>query len=196
MRRLALALLICASAPGFARAADGALQREFVQGAQALEAGSAAEAERVFRGMLGRTGAARVRLELARALYAQGKYAEAKALFREVSMHADTPWRVRDNIGHFVRSIEERTGYLKFGVTVISDSNPRSIPAQKEFSIGDLRLTPTEAPEKMYGLRYSARGWLPLTELGALSGYLTASYNDYATEELDRLTFEDRRAHV
>ena len=68
---------------------------------------------------------------------------------------------VVDNVQHFVQQLEERTGYLKFGVTLISDSNPRNLAAQKEFAIGDLRVTPTEAPKKLYGLRYSARAWMP-----------------------------------
>ncbi len=189
-RALALALMLLAAAPLHAQTGEEALERAFLRGVQALEAGEAAKAERIFRAMLGHTDSARVRLELARALYAQGKYAEAKARFREVSRRADTPWRVRDNIEHFVRAIEEKAGSLKLGITFISDSNPRSIPAQKEFSIGELRLTPTEAPKKEYGLRYSARGWLPLAEAGRLGGYLAAAYNDYPGEELDRLTLD------
>lgn len=190
MRRLVLAVLVCASVSGVARADDDTLQRDFVQGAQALEAGRAAEAERIFRGMLGRTDSARVRLELARALYAQGKYAESKALFKDVSSRPETPWRVRDNIAHFVREIEDRAGYLKLGVTIVSDDNPRNLAAQKEFSIGDLRVTPTEAPEKATGLRYSARGWLPLAEPLKLAGHLTASYTDYPGQLADRLTVD------
>jgi len=190
MRRIVLILAFLAATQALAQVSEAALERAFLHGVQALEAGEAAMAERIFRAMLGQTDSARVRLELARSLYAQGKYAEAKALFREVSRRADTPWRVRDNIEHFVRAIEEKAGALKLGVTFISDSNPRSIPAQKEFSIGDLRLTPTEAPKKAYGLRYSARGWLPLSEAGRLSGYLAASYNDYPGEDLDRLTLD------
>jgi hypothetical protein len=189
MRRLALALLLAASAPCLAESADEAMQRDFVEAMQAQEAGDLAHAESAFRDLLKVTNAPRVKLELARTLYMEGKYAEAKPLFQEVSKQADTPWRVRDNIAHFVRDIEERTGYLKFGVTMVTDSNPRSLAAQKEFAIGDLRVTPTEAPKKMYGLRYSARGWLPLEPIGG-AGYLAASYADYPGEELDRLTLD------
>jgi hypothetical protein len=187
VRRLALALLLAIPVAAFA--SGEALQRAFVDGMRQLEAGNPRAAERLFRGMLEHTDSARVRLELARALYAQGKYDEAKALFREVSYHPDTPWRVRDNIAHFMRDIEQRTGYLKLGVTVIADSNPRSIAEQKEFAIGGLRVTPAEAPEKVYGLRYSARGWLPVERLGA-AGYVSASYNDYPGQDLDRLTLD------
>ena len=189
MRRLALAIVVAAGlasnrAP--ARADEDALQRSFIEGVQLLEAGNAQRAEEIFRDLLKATDGPRVKLELARTLYLEGKYAESKKLFQEVSMQPDTPWRVRDNITQFVQQIEEKTGYLKFGVSVVSDSNPRNLAAQKEFSIGDLRVTPTEAPKKVMGLRYSARGWLPIQD-GA-SGYLAASYTDFPGGDFDRLT--------
>jgi hypothetical protein len=189
MRGVAIALCL-ALAPIPALAQSDALQRDFVEGMQLLEAGRAAQAERVFRAMLERTGSPRVKLELARALYAQGKLDEAKALFRDVAAQSDTPWRVRDNIARFVSDIEERTGYLKFGFTMVSDSNPRNLAPQEEFSIGNLRVTPTEAPKEEYGLRYLARGWRPFTASGRTAGYLSASYNDFEGEEIDRLTLD------
>ena len=193
MRRLALAMLFAAalaSSPTFAQTDSEALQRSFIDGMQQFENGNLEQAESIFREMLKHTDSPRVRLELARVLFLQGKYEEAKALFHEVSMQTDTPWRVRDNIQTFVRAIEDRTGYLKFGVTVISDSNPRNLAVQKEFSIGGLQVTPIEAPRKMTGLRYSARGWLPLSESGRAAGYFTASYNDYPGRDFDRLTLD------
>jgi len=186
MRAWALALLVAAAA---VHADDAALQRAFVQGMQAQEAGDLARAEQIFREMLLVTQSARVKLELARTLFAEAKYAEAKTLFKEVSLRSETPWRVRDNIALFVREIEERTGYLKFGVTVVSDSNPGNLARQKGFSIGDLQVTPVDAPKRLTGLRYSAQGWKPFEPVGG-AGYLTASYVDYPTEEFDRLTVD------
>jgi hypothetical protein len=190
MRRLALGLLLAgalASGTALAQWSDDTLQRWFVEGMQQLQAGNLAQAEGLFRQLLTYTESPRVKLELARTLYLQGKYDKAKELFNEVATQSDTPWRVVDNVQHFVQQLEERTGYLKFGVTLISDSNPRNLAAQKEFAIGDLRVTPTEAPKKLYGLRYSARAWMPVSELGG-GGYVAASYNDYSGGDLDRLT--------
>ena len=190
MRRFALALCFAlAVLPAVAQDADS-LQRAFVEGMQHLEAGEAAQAERVFRAMLERTDSPRVKLELARALYAQGKLKEAKVLFREVAAQSDTPWRVRDNIARFVGDIEERTGYLKFGLTVISDTNPRNLAPQEEFSIGNLRVTPTEAPKEEYGLRYLVRGWRPFSASGRTAGYFSAAYSDFAGQEIDRLALD------
>jgi outer membrane protein len=186
IRLLFLLLLLGALA---ARADEDALQRAFAEGMQAQQAGELSRAESIFRGMLQSTDSPRVKLELARTLFLQGKYPEAKRLFKDVSLRDETPWRVRDNIALFVREIEERTGYLKFGFTAVSDSNPGNVARQKEFSIGDLRVTPTEAPKKMSGLRYSAQGWLPLAAIGS-SGYATASYVDYPEQDFDRLTVD------
>ena len=172
-----------------ARADEDALQRAFAEGMQAQQAGELSRAESIFRKMLESTDSPRVKLELARTLFLQGEYPEAKSLFKDVSVRDETPWRVRDNIALFVREIEERTGYLKLGVTVVSDSNPGNVARQKEFSIGDLRVTPTEAPRKMTGLRYSAQGWLPIEAIGS-SGYATASYVDYPEQDFDRLTVD------
>lgn len=193
MRHLAgIPLLAAALVSGmvFAESNGEALQRSFIEGVQQAENGNLERAESVFREMLKRTDSARVKLELARTLFLRGKYTEAKALFQEISMQTDTPWRVRDNIQTFVRTIEERTGYLKFGVTVVSDSNPRSLPAQKEFSVGGLQVTPTEAPEKLTGLRYSLRGWRPFSEASRAAAYVTASFSDYPGQDIDRLSID------
>lgn len=168
---------------------DAELQRAFVLGMQQLESGNGVQAESIFREILEHTDSARVKLELARALYLQAEYEQAKLLFKQVSMQPETPWRVRDNIALFVREIEERTGYLKFGVTVVSDSNPGNLARQREFSIGDIQVTPTRAPERVTGLRYSAQAWQPFAPIAA-AGYLTASYVDYPTQEFDRLTVD------
>ncbi len=193
MRQLAIVVsFVCmlAATPAANAQQQDELQRGFIEGMQQLEAGNAAQAERVFRQMLERTDSPRVKLELARALYAQGKLKEAKQLFQEVSAQSDTPWRVRDNIARFVGDIEERTGYLKLGVTLISDTNPRNLAPQEEFSIGNLRVTPTEAPKEEYGLRYLVRGWRPFSASGRTAGYFTAAYSDFAGHEIDRLTLD------
>ena len=189
MRLLAIALAFAANL-ALAQAPEAAFQGLFVDAMQALQAGDAERAERLFRDILARTDSPRVKLELARALYLQGRLKEAKTLFDEVAALSDTPWRVRDNIAPFVRDIEERTGYLKVGFSLVSDSNPRSIARQEEFTIGGIRVTPTEAPQEEAGLRYSLRGWWPFDESGRHAAYLSAAYNDFSGQELDRLTLD------
>ncbi|HYD55343.1 MAG TPA: tetratricopeptide repeat protein [Burkholderiales bacterium] len=173
---------------GSAQWNEDVLQRVFEAAMEQLAAGNAAQAERILTELNKRVPSARVKLELARALYAQGKFEEARALFREVSSQTDTPWRVRDNIERFVAVIEERTGYLRWGATVVSDTNPKSVPAQKEFAIGDLSVTPTEAPEKRTGVRYSIQGWKPLS--ASTGAYGAAAYADFPRGDMDRLTVD------
>jgi MOSC domain-containing protein YiiM len=46
---------------------------------------------------------------------------------------------VRDNIDGFVQRIDNIVGYVKFNVTLVSDSNPRNITREREFTIGGVR---------------------------------------------------------
>src|SRR5206468_6314587 len=88
MRYLALAIFLAGtliSSAAFGQWSDKTLQRRFVEAMEQLDAGNLAQAEKMLRDLLGYTGAPRVKLELARTLYLQGKYAEAKKLFNEVS---------------------------------------------------------------------------------------------------------------
>lgn len=195
MRHISLLLLLAVAltaGPGPAAAGmdNETLQRSFIEAMQRLEAGDLELAESILRSMLKDTRRPRVKLELARALFTQGKYKESKALFDEIMTRTDTPWRVRDNIAHFVRLIEERIGYLKLASTFVSDSNPRNLPPQKKLSIGNLQLTPTEAPKKLTGSRYSVQGWLPVNRPFHGGGYLTASLFDYSGYDSDRLTVD------
>lgn len=195
MRRLCLAW-ICAAAllQGAARAGthEQALQESFLEGVRLLREGDYERAAAVLRELLGKTGSPRVKLELARALFHAGKHREAKALFQEVAQRPDTPWRVRDNIEHFVRDIEARTGYWKMGVALVQDSNPRNLTSQREFSIGGVALTftPAQPAERVTGLRVTGSGSTPVIEPLQAAGYLTASYVDYPNEDLDRLTVD------
>lgn len=185
---LAAAVVIavaCAYTP--ASSADD-LQLAFMKAMQHLEAGELVAAESTLRGMLEQTTSPRVQLELARTLYLEGRYADAKSLFLDISARADTPWQVRDNIALFIDRIEEKTGYLKFGLTVVSDSNPRNMSAQREFSIAGLKVTPTEAPKKIHGLRYAARGWLPISESAGIGAYAAVAYVDFPGGQFDRLS--------
>ena len=171
---------------------DQELQRAFAEGARQLHAGNYKAAADIFRGLLQHTDSPRVKLELARALFLLGEYRESRALFRQVQLEPDVPWQVRDNIDGFVQRIDNIVGYVKFSVTLVSDSNPRNITREREFTIGGVRLTfvPPEDNEQVTGLRYGVRVYQPLARERGLSAYFTGTYLDYPTEELDRLTVD------
>jgi hypothetical protein len=77
---------------------------------------------------------------------------------------------------------------VKWGATVVSDTNPKSVAAQKEFAIGDLVVTPSEAPEKRTGARYTVQGWRPLSATTGVYG--TAAYTDFSNRDMDRLVVD------
>ena len=188
----AAALLSAAPAAAAAEAPDPQLQREFVEGARLLHAGDYAAAAGVFRALLERTGSPRVRLELARALYHLGEYREARALFRQVLLDRQVPWEVRDNVEAFVRAIDDIEGYVRFSASVVSDTNPRNITSQREFTIGGFRLEfqPPEDAGRVTGLRYGVQAYQPLAREARIGGYVTGSYLDYPGSSLDRLTLD------
>lgn len=188
LSRLVVLLVATAAAPAAAAMDNEALQHSFLEAMQRVEAGDLERAESILRSMLKHTRTPRVTLELARTLYLRGKYRESKALFEDVMTRTETPWRVRDNIAGYIRDIEKRVGYLKLGSTFVSDSNPRNLPPQKEVAIGNLQLTPTEAPKNLTGSRYTVEGWLPVNRPFRGGGYLNASLTDYSGDESDGIT--------
>ncbi len=144
------------------------------------------------RALLKTSDTARIRLELARALFYQQYYREGRALFREVLLDPETPWRVRDNIEAFLRDIDNIEGYLRVAASVVRDSNPRNISSQREFTIGGFRLTyvPPADNKPVTGLRYTAQAFQPVSQAARVGVYLTGSYLDYPGISLDRVTID------
>ncbi len=131
-----------------------------------------------------------MRLELARTLFLLKRYREARALFKQVLLDPGVPWRVRDNVEAFLRQMDEEEGYARFAVSLVSDSNPRNISSQREFTIGGFRLTfvPPEDNKRVTGLRYAVQAMHPIDRDLRLSTYFTGSYLDYPNITFDRLT--------
>lgn len=157
-----------------------------------LEAGDYTGAERTFQALVARTGSPRVRLELARTLFLLKRYAESRALFKEVLLDPAVPWRVRDNVEAFLREIDDAEGYVRFALSVISDSNPRNVGSQREFTIAGLRLgfVPPADNRRVTGLRYGVEAMRPIGDESRLSAYFAGAYLDYPNTELDRLTVD------
>jgi outer membrane protein len=187
----ALACFLTGSALG-QETYDPEIQRAFVEGARLLEGGNYEAAARTFRELLRRTNSPRVKLELARTLYLLKQYPEARALFREVQLEPDVPWQVRDNIDGFIQTIDNIVGYVRFSASLVSDSNPRNITSQREFTIGGFRLTfqPPADNEEVTGLRYAVQALQPIDPEVGLTAYFTGSYLDYPSSSLDRLTVD------
>jgi hypothetical protein len=184
--------LLCGVAGQAAAQGDPEIQRAFIEGAERLQAGDYEAAARIFRELSQRTNSPRVKLELARTLFLLKQYGESRALFREVQLESDLPWQVRDNIDVFVHNIDDIVGYVRFAVSVVSDSNPRNITSERQFTIGGIRLTfePPADNKRVTGLRYSVQAHQPLLRENGLSAYFNGSYLDYPALALDRLTMD------
>ena len=201
MRRWA-AVLACVSAlltgsalaeetPAPAVQQDGdAYQARFLRGVEALHAGNPMRAAAIFEQLLADTGSPRVRLELARALFLLDDYARSEQLFREVLALPDLPWRVGENIRVYLDEIDMATGYVRFAVGVVSDSNPRNFTNSREVMIGGQTLTvvPPEDNREVVGVRLSVRGYRPLDEKRRTTAFFTAAYSDFPGRTFDRLT--------
>ena len=157
-----------------------------------MQSGDLEGAEHVFREIVAKTNSPRVKLELARTLFLQKRYRESRALFREVLVDPGIPWQVRENVEVFLRQIDEADGYVRFAASIVSDSNPRNITSQREFTIGGFRLTfvPPADNKRVTGMRYAVQGMQPLDTESRVSGYVTASYLDYPNTTFDRLTLD------
>jgi len=194
-KRVATCLFLvigCVSVRAAADGLDPELQRAFVDAGHLLQSGDYAGAERIFRALLRRTDSPRVKLELARTLFYEKRYREARALFKEVQLEPELPWQVRDNIEAFVRRIDNIVGYVKGSVALVSDSNPENITSQRQFTIAGVRLNfqPPSENRKVTGLRYLIEAFQPLSRERRLSSYLTGAYTDYPGHTLDRLTMD------
>jgi hypothetical protein len=186
------AAILAASAPAFGQSYDPEVQGRFLEGARLLETGDYEGAARIFRALLQTVPSPRIKLELARALFLQRRYGEARVLFREVALDPTTPWQVRENVEVYIGRIDAAVGFTRFSVSMVSDSNPRNITDQREFTIGGVRLTfqPPEDNKKVYGLRYGAQIFQPLLPEAGLSAYANGSYLDYPDDTFDRLTVD------
>jgi hypothetical protein len=191
-RLLVAALSVLLAGELAAQQPDPEIQRAFIEGAQRLQAGDYEGAARIFRALVHETDSPRVKLELARTLFYLREYRESRELFKAVVLEPELPWRVRDNIEVFLRAIDDAEGYVRFSVSLVSDSNPRNITSERQFTIGGIRLTfePPEDNRRVTGLRYSVQAHQPLLRERGLSGYFNGSYLDYPASSLDRLTMD------
>src|SRR5512143_1313303 len=164
-------------------------QARFLLGVEAMRAGNPMRAAAIFEQLLAATGSPRVKLELARALFLMRDYERSEQLFREVLALPELPWRVGENIRVYLDEIDMATGYVKFSVGMVSDSNPRNFTNSREVFIGGQMLTvvPPQDNRRVIGARLSVRGYRPLDEARRTTAFFTASYSDFPGYTFDRL---------
>ncbi len=175
---------------GTVQASNSQYQARFLHGVEALNAGDPMRAATIFERLLAETGSPRVKLELARALYLMQDYERSEQLFREVLALPELPWRVGENIRVYLDEIDMATGYVRFSVGMVSDSNPRNFTNSREVFIGGqtLRVVEPVDNDPVYGVRLSVRGYRPLDDNRRTTAFFTASYSDFPASPFDRLT--------
>jgi tetratricopeptide (TPR) repeat protein len=109
---------------GLEKAYPGDPQVLFLEGQLAFAEGDYGRAVAIYRRMLSKDpGLLRVRLELARALFAARDYAAAQYHF-EIALGQTLDEQVRENIYAFLRAIRGRTSWFRLSAVFGPDSNP------------------------------------------------------------------------
>ncbi len=170
------------------RASIDPLQILFEIGLEELKKGNYASAANILESLAKKTKSPRVQLELARALFLDRRYKAARNVFEDVLQHPDIPWTVQENIHAYLELIDSALGYLKFGLSIVSDSNPRNFTDSRQVVIAGQPLTiiPPEDNNEIVGLRYSVSAAKAITESASLAGYMDGSFSDFSGSNFDR----------
>ncbi len=153
-----------------------------------LQKGNYQSATAILQSLAEKTKSPRVQLELARALFLDRRYAAAKKVFEAVLEQPDIPWTVQENILAYLDQIDSALGYIKFGLSIVSDSNPRNFTDSSQVVIGGqpLNIVPPEDNKEVVGIRYSVIAAKAFTETAWLAGYLDAAFSDFSGSIFDR----------
>ena len=141
------------------------VQARFLKGMIALAKGENREAIRMFRSILvDQPGAARVRLELARAFYLDKDYGNALRQF-QLALAAHHPPEVAANIARYIALIRQaKTVSYHFDVAVAPDTNLNTGSSAREVSLFGLPFDLSDDARKRsgVGLALAAGGeWAP-----------------------------------
>lgn len=127
-----------------------------------------------YQALLRSLQAPRIKLELARSLFAVGQYEKSLALFRSIYEEPGTPQMVKRNILPFMEEAELRVIRIRYGVRAITDSNPSRVAegGTTFFNGIPLEFQPPAPKEISYGIE----PWLSVEKLWQ-NGFLTKLYS-------------------
>ncbi|MBR9865686.1 MAG: DUF560 domain-containing protein [Oceanospirillales bacterium] len=170
--------------------AQDSLQAQFILGGIALNNRDYEAAVAIFGDLLRKTNSPRVKLELARALFLARRFKEAQQVFQEVLSERNVPWAVQQNVRLYLDEIDGTLGFVKFGLSFVSDSNPRNFTSSKEVIITGqiLNVVPPEDNREVRGLRYKMTTGKPFSDDGRMLGFFNLSFTDFEQSQFDRWT--------
>lgn len=157
-------------------------------GLHETQQGNYPSAIKIFSALAKELPSPRIQLELARALYLDRRYRESAEVFNAILRQPDIPWAVQENIRAYLEAIDAALGYLRFGLSLVSDSNPRNFTDSQQIRIAGQPLKVVEPADnkEIVGVRYTVKAARVLTRRGLLTGYLNASYSDFPHSQFDR----------
>ncbi|BBB28906.1 surface lipoprotein assembly modifier [Neptunomonas japonica] len=164
------------------------LQKLFVMGLLTLEQRDYKASIAIFSEMLKKTDSPRVRLELARALFLDRQFTASKANFQKVLFKEGVPWGVKQNIRQYLNQIDNDIGFIKLGVSFVSDSNPSNFTSSEEVSISgrSFKVVRPEGDQEAKGVRYNMNSGFPLSADSRTQAFLNISFSDFQGGDLDR----------
>jgi hypothetical protein len=165
-----------------------AVQVFFLIGVNELEKGNFASAINIFNALSLQTESPRVTLELARALFLDRRYRASKKVFQEVHDQPNVPWAVQENIRAYLEEIDAAIGFVKFGLSLVSDSNPWNFTDSQQIMIAGQLLTvlPPEDVKEVYGIRFSVNAAKALIKDRSIIGYLNVYYSHFEKSQFHR----------
>ena len=167
---------------GLEKAYPGDQQVLFLEGQLAFAEGDYKQAVAIYRRMLTKNpGLTRVRLELARALFAARDYEAARYHF-EIALGQTLDEQARENIYAFLRAIRGRTSWLRFSAVFGPDSNPNFATNARTVDVlgTTFVLNPDARAKSSFGANVTAQGRYAFGEdnRNFVNGAL--EYRDYA----------------
>ena len=142
---------------GLALAGPAENDATFKNGLALIEQGQPQLAVPILSKLYDETNAPRVKLELARAYFAEGNLSEARRIFIE-AYEQNPPPGVRAMISNMLDQIEKAEGKFSFGVSATKAQNPLKMPTATNFNIGGWDLVAQQDPKKknLLGMIYTA----------------------------------------
>lgn len=136
-------------------------------------------------------GALRLRLELARALFAAQDFEAARYHF-ELALGQTLDEQVRENVYRFLRAIRGRTSWLRFSATFGVDSNPGYATDAQTINLYGLpfNLNPDARARESFGAVIQAQGRHAFGEDNRVFVYGNAEIRDYEGRYADLSALE------
>lgn len=182
-----LAALLVLASPAYS---NEEIQRRFAEAMLSIEQ-DPKSAAKMLEALTGETDAIRIKLELARALYLSGQLHDARDKFVEVlkELPTDAPTQVRANVERFLIDINRKLNPVRFGFSIVRDSNPTQSTETRKVTIFGLEFdyTPQTQVKEEFGLRVTSDLLVKASERTEFAGFL--SHTQYETADHTRSLF-------